>query len=83
MYLEQNAISGGTKGNWNSYSHKVAGIETNDWTIHADPQTSGGLLVSIDSEKESEFENVCLQEGVNIKTIGIVTKLPEQVVYVK
>ncbi len=83
MYLEQNAIPGGTKRNWNSYSHKVAGIEKNDWTIQADPQTSGGLLVSIDSEKESEFENVCLQEGVNIKPIRNVTKLPEQVVYVK
>jgi len=83
LYLDQNAIPGGTKRNWNSYSHKVAGIEKNDWTILADPQTSGGLLVSVDSEKESEFEYVCLQEGVNIKPIGIVTKLQEQVVYVK
>lgn len=82
LYLDQDAIPGGTKRNWNSYSHKVTGIENNDWTILADPQTSGGLLVSVDSEKEVEFENVCLKEGVTVKPIGIVTNQREHIVYV-
>jgi len=81
-YLDQNAIPGGTKRNWNSYGHKIAGVQDNDWAILADPQTSGGLLVSVDSEKESEFENVCLEAGIAMKPIGSMIESAEQVVIV-
>jgi selenide,water dikinase len=82
LYLDQNAVPGGTNRNWQSYGHKIAGIEKNEWKILADPQTSGGLLVSVDSGKESEFENVCMQVGEIIKPIGSMTKLREHVVYI-
>jgi len=81
-YLDQNAIPGGTNRNWKSYGHKIAGLEENDWAVLADPQTSGGLLVSVNSGKESEFENACLETGMNIKPVGSMIKLQEPIVTV-
>ncbi len=81
-YLDQDAIPGGTKRNWKSYGHKIAGVDDNDWAILADPQTSGGLLVSVDNERESEFENTCLDVGLEIKPIGSLIKQREPVVQV-
>ena len=81
-YLDQNSVPGGTRRNWKSYGHKVAGVEENDWVILADPQTSGGLLVSVDSDRETEFEDISLAAGIAIKPIGTITKQKEMVVYV-
>lgn len=81
-YISQGAIPGGTRRNWKSYGHKVTGVEENDWVILADPQTSGGLLVSVDSGREAEFEDICLEAGIPIKPIGTITKRQEKIVYV-
>lgn len=81
-YLDQNSIPGGTRKNWKSYGHKIAGVEGDDWLTLADPQTSGGLLVSVDSKKESEFENACFEVGVKIKPIGSIIKRCDPVVLV-
>jgi len=45
-YLEQGCIPGGTVRNWNSYGNKVGQLTDGQRNILADPQTSGGLLVS-------------------------------------
>jgi selenide, water dikinase len=82
-YLDQKAIPGGTKRNWKSYGHKIGATDENDWVILADPQTSGGLLVSVDPGSESEFENVCLDAGLNIEPIGSVIESREPVVLVR
>jgi selenide, water dikinase len=82
-YLDQNAIPGGTSRNWQSYGHKTAGVKDNDWHILADPQTSGGLLVSVDSEKEAEFESTCLGAGLSLKPIGSIIKSQEPLVLVR
>ena len=82
-YLDQNAIPGGTKRNWNSYGHKIDGIEKSDWAVLADPQTSGGLLVSVDGGHEAEFEELCAGQGYNLHPIGITTERQEAVVKMK
>ena len=49
-YLEAGAIPGGTRRNWESYGHRVAEISERDRWVLGDPQTSGGLLVSVAPE---------------------------------
>lgn len=56
-YIQQKSIPGGTMRNWESYGHKIGPISEEQKAILADPQTSGGLLVSVDQERKEEFES--------------------------
>lgn len=82
-YLDQNSIPGGTNRNWKSYGHKVSGIEENNWAVLADPQTSGGLLVSVDYESETEFEKICSETGIKIKPFGRLVSSRDPIVLVR
>jgi selenide, water dikinase len=81
-YLDQKSIPGGTNRNWKSYGHHIGGANENDWAILADPQTSGGLLVSVDKGFEEDFENIAMQAGLNLKPIGVMQKLKEPLVLI-
>lgn len=66
-YLDRGAIPGGTNRNWKSYGHKIK-AETEELnrktTILADPQTSGGLLISVDASRTEELEKVLRTNGI-------------------
>lgn len=49
-YLEKGAIPGGTRRNWESYGHRVGELTERDRWVLCDPQTSGGLLISVAPE---------------------------------
>lgn len=83
LYLDQNSIPGGTNRNWKSYGQKVTELPKNDWAVLADPQTSGGLLVSVDNGSESEFEQHCMNLRVEIKPFGKMVKSQDPVVSVR
>ena len=55
-YISQNSLPGGTQRNIDSYGHRVRTLTDEQRAILADPQTSGGLLVSVDAGHEEEFE---------------------------
>lgn len=69
-YIQQNAIPGGTKRNWLSYGQKVAGASDFQKAILADPQTSGGLLVSVEASKAPAFEELLSKQGISAKPFG-------------
>ncbi|HRD56576.1 MAG TPA: selenide, water dikinase SelD [Ferruginibacter sp.] len=69
-YLQQKCFPGGTSRNWNSYGHKIGPLTDEQKYILADPQTSGGLLVAVESDACNEFENFMLQQGKPIQAIG-------------
>ncbi len=69
-YIKQGCIPGGTNRNWDSYGHKVAELTPDQRHLLADPQTSGGLLVSVDQGYEAEFESVAIGQGLQLKPIG-------------
>ena len=46
-YLELKSTPGGTKRNWDSYGHKIGELTDNQKSVLCDPQTSGGLLISV------------------------------------
>jgi selenide,water dikinase len=69
-YLEQKAIPGGTQRNWKSYGHTIGDLSEHQRLILADPQTSGGLLIAVDSNHTAELEQVLQQAGVPVHEIG-------------
>ena len=69
-YIQQKSLPGGTQRNWESYGHKISRLGEWQRAILADPQTSGGLLVSVDAGKESEFESFANDNGYTLKPFG-------------
>ena len=57
-YIEKKSIPGGTNRNWDSYGDKIGSITDLQKYILADPQTSGGLLISVKEESLDEFKSV-------------------------
>jgi selenide,water dikinase len=81
-YLNQKSTPGGTQRNWTSYGSKISSITDTQKSILADPQTSGGLLVSVDADHTQEFEQVALNLGLSLKSFGKLIQKQEKLVTV-
>ena len=69
-YLDRKTAPGGTLRNWNSYKHEIAPMDP-DWiNLLADPQTSGGLLISVDENRRKEFEDFMNLRSLKINPFG-------------
>ncbi len=69
-YIQQKSMPGGTQRNWDSYGKKIGSIGDLQRVILADPQTSGGLLVSVDADKAGEFETLMNSKGISLSPFG-------------
>lgn len=69
-YIKQKSIPGGTNRNWNSYGMKISEVTEEQKSILADPQTSGGLLVSVNEEDALSFEKFAEAKGMVLKPFG-------------
>ena len=81
-YLQQKSVPGGTQRNWDSYGKKIGPLNDRQRSILADPQTSGGLLVSVDPGSENEFEDFAAQHGQHLKPFGKLIGKAEKVIIV-
>ena len=81
-YLQQKSVPGGTQRNWDSYGSKIGSLTDFQKSILADPQTSGGLLVSIDEVKQVEFEAFLSKKGISLKPFGKFIKSGSKAIYV-
>ena len=67
-YLSQRIVPDATYRNWNSYSEKISfekGVNVMEaFSILPDPQTNGGLLISVDPASINEVEEVLKQNGL-------------------
>jgi len=70
LYIQQKCVPGGTIRNWDSYGSKVSSISEDQKAVLADPQTSGGLLVSVDQTHSAEFEKFVQSQGYELKPFG-------------
>lgn len=70
QYIQQKSMPGGTLRNWDSYGSKVSAITENQKAVLADPQTSGGLLVSVDEPHAILFEEFAKSKGYTLKAFG-------------
>jgi selenide,water dikinase len=79
-YVNQGSVPGGTNRNWDSYGHKVKFYNEINAVMHknilADPQTSGGLLISVSKEGLASVVEVLKQYGLEnfIEPIGTMKK---------
>jgi selenide,water dikinase len=62
---------------------KISSLTEIQKTILADPQTSGGLLVSVDEGKQQEFESVAASHGYTLKPFGQLVSKKEIVIQVR
>lgn len=69
-YLDLNCTPGGTNRNWKSYGKKIELADGVDYRIVADPQTSGGLLITVDPAHQVVFEQFMLARGFEIRPFG-------------
>jgi selenide, water dikinase len=63
-YIEKNCIPGGTQRNWKSYGHMVSALSETARIILSDPQTSGGLLVSVAPGAVEEYKSILNSAGL-------------------
>lgn len=82
FYLEHKCVPGGTIRNWDSYGHKIAGIDDYKRNLLADPQTSGGLLVAVAPGYEADFQVFAAAEGFNLQPLGFMIEGQEMLVTV-
>ena len=83
-YLEQKCFPGGTSRNWASYGDRVEeSISEFQQLIGADPQTSGGLLIAVDKNFQSEFESFAQAQGFSLEFIGETIKQQEKAIYIQ
>ena len=69
-YVRAKSFPGGTGRNLRSYGHKIH-TEKEEWlNILADPQTSGGLLIAVDSYRQSEFETTLRSFDKDLSPFG-------------
>ncbi len=79
-YIQQKSMPGGTQRNWDSYGSKIGKIEESQRVVLADPQTSGGLLVSVDAAHTADFESFATEQGFDLKPFGTMMPKSEKVV---
>ena len=81
-YIDKKSFPGGTTRNWESYGHKVKVHTEFQKLVLADPQTSGGLLISVDADRTFEFENFCRRSGHELVAFGNLSERGENVIEV-
>lgn len=69
-YHELGCVPGGSKRNWASYGHRVSDVEGFERDVLCDPQTSGGLLISVEPTAAAEVEGVLRDAGLPTQSIG-------------
>lgn len=69
-YHSLGCVPGGSKRNWASYGHHVSAVEGFDRDVLCDPQTSGGLLISVCPDYTGEVEAILRQAHLPYQSIG-------------
>ena len=63
-------VPGGSQRNWASYGHHVAKVEGFERDVLCDPQTSGGLLLSVSPDYVDAVEAILKKAGLPAHAIG-------------
>lgn len=83
-YLRMGIITSGGQTNWKNYQHHVNGIADEPAMILADPQSNGGLLITVDPASRAKFEAILTENGLgdHAEPIGEITTKKELTVNV-
>jgi selenide,water dikinase len=81
-YLQLGCSPGGAARNFESYGHCLSALSDVQQAILCDPQTSGGLLISVDESNEAGFLQLIKQEGLELQSIGHLKAVDEDQVLI-
>ncbi len=82
-YRQLGCVPGGTHRNFESFGHQVADLTEQQKQILCDPQTSGGLLVSVSEDACADVEALGQKYGLELKQIGdIADRTAEEILVV-
>lgn len=74
-YMDAKSVPGGTHRNFKSYGHHIAPISEASKILLCDPQTSGGLLVTVNPKHQAEFEAKCKEQlNLSLTPFGRIEK---------
>lgn len=88
-YLTERIVPDATYRNWNGYGNKIAfeaGVDVMEaFNLLPDPQTNGGLLISVSNASKAEVLELLEQNGFSnfMQPIGCMTAKQEKVITVK
>ncbi len=71
-----------TMRNWKAYENKVQGIGSESLLTLCDPQTSGGLLITVDEKNKREFLAIASQNNFQLEAIGRFISPKEKLIYI-
>lgn len=69
-YIQADAVPGGTNRNFDSYGDQVSQMDDAMRALLCDPQTSGGLLVSVTEDGLDEFTDCLERHAIEATRIG-------------
>jgi selenide,water dikinase len=72
-----------TMRNWKSYEPKVEGITSESLLTLCDPQTSGGLLIAVSSDREGELSALLTAHDLPVARIGRMIAEQSKSIYLK
>jgi len=76
-YIQEGCVPGGSQRNWDSVRQYVSHIDSRQQTLLCDPQTSGGLLISIAPDSVDEAIAVLIAAGCFYQPIGHMSSAAE------
>ncbi len=84
-YTSRQSIPGGTHRNWDSYGEKIGPLSDEQKYLLADPQTSGGLLIAVESNTVPVVQEILASQGLEkfSTPIGFLTAKQDHVVQVR
>ena len=69
-YIDAGCIPGGTHRNAAAFGNAISGMTEDDKLLFCDPQTSGGLMVSVAESSREEFEGKAREHGLELQPLG-------------
>lgn len=69
-YIVEGCVPGGTGRNFDSYGHLIGSLSDLQRQLLCDPQTSGGLLLAVLPEAESDVMAIAARYGITMNAIG-------------
>ncbi len=82
FYISQMCVPDNSFRNWSSYDPKVSGITGDSLLTLCDPQTNGGLLITVNADSKDEFEKLLRTEGFEnfLEPIGFMRARGEKII---
>lgn len=78
-YRRQGAVPGGTRRNRQALGTTLPDMDEVHWQWLCDPQTSGGLLVSVHPAWQDDVERIGREHGITLAPFGEVVKADSEV----